>query len=147
MSQQGNVVLQQTPDGGEVTVSVGLIEMSGGLETDAYLSLFGGNEDYDGGADTSADFWGNIGAKTEINKHVSRTQNLLKALPATTANLLRVKEAVKLDLSWFIEHKIASLVEVVVTMPVLNKIQIDVRIEARGAEHSFNFTENWKAVT
>ena len=46
--QQGDVLLFQTIDDGNVEVINGIITMSGGLDTAAYLSLFGGNEEDDG---------------------------------------------------------------------------------------------------
>ena len=39
MSQQGDVRLFQTNDGGEITVENGLVEMSGGLETCAFVDM------------------------------------------------------------------------------------------------------------
>ena len=48
MTQQGDVLLFQTVDDGEINIENGVVEMSGGLETAAYLSLYGGNEDDDG---------------------------------------------------------------------------------------------------
>ena len=48
MNQHGDVLLYHTPDGGEIEMVNGLVTMSGGLETMAYLCLFGGNEEDDG---------------------------------------------------------------------------------------------------
>ena len=145
MIQQGDVLLFQTVDDGEITVEGGIVEMSGGLETAAYLSLFGGNEDDDGLRDNAFTWWGNIGETDPATRYRSETQNLLQSLPATTGNLRRLEEAAKRDLAWFVEKKVASLVDAIASMPGLNKIKLVIRIEANGEESTFEFVENWKA--
>ena len=138
MSQQGDVLLSQTNDDGEITVTGGVVEMTGDFRTAAYLSLFGGNED-----DTT--YWGDALEIDPAFKYVSKTQNLLQALPAVSANLLRIEDAAKSDLSWFLTKSIASSLDVVASIPALNRIQIAITIEAHGEESAFTFTENWKA--
>ena len=145
--QQGDVKLFQTNDDGEITVTGGIVEMSGGLETMAYLCLFGGNEDDDGRDDNPFNWWGNLDENETANQYRSETQNLLQALPATTGNLRRIEDAANRDLAVFTEEKIASLVTVAVSIPGINRIKIIVDIEANGEESSFEFTENWKATT
>lgn len=147
MSQQGDVLLFQTNDDGEITVTNGIVQMTGSFETAAYLSLFGGNEDDDGSKDNPQTWWGNLGIVDAAEKYVSETQNLLQAIPATSANLLRIEEAVKRDLQWFLDLSIASSVTVVVSIPALNRLKVVVRIEAQGEESEFTFVENWKAAT
>tara|TARA_R110002153_G_C13332612_1_gene498604 strand:- start:23329 stop:23772 length:444 start_codon:yes stop_codon:yes gene_type:complete len=147
MTQQGDVKLFQTIDDGNITVANGVVEMSGGLETAAYLSLFGGNEDDDGRDDNPDDWWGNLDEGELDKQYHSETQNLLQSIPATTNNLLRIEDAANRDLAWFIDGKIASSIIVVVIMPGLNKVNISIKIEANGVESSFNFVENWKAAT
>ena len=142
--QQGDVLLFQTNDDGNIIVENGIVEMSGGLEVMAYLSLFGGNEDDDGRDDNPFSFWGNIDEIDPARQYRSETQNLLQALPATTGNLRRIEDAVNRDLAWFIEKKIASSVSVNVTIPGINRIKITIDIEAQGEESSFEFVENWK---
>lgn len=147
MTQQGDVALFQTNDDGNITVTNGVVEMSGGLETAAYLSLFGGNEDDDGRDDNPNDWWGNLDEGELDRQYHSETQNLLQSIPATTNNLLRIEDAANRDLSWFVDGKIASSITVSVTMPGLNRVSISIKIEANGVESSFNFVENWKAAT
>lgn len=145
MAQQGDVVLFQTDDDGEITVTGGLVEMSGGLETSAYLALFGGNEDDDGRAENTANWWGNIDEDETAKQYRSETQNLLQAIPAVPANLLRIEDAATRDLSYFLEENIASSVTVSTSMPGINRIRIIIDIQANGEESRFEFTENWKA--
>lgn len=142
--QQGDVLLFQTDNDGEILVAGGIVEMSGGLETAAYLSLFGGNEDDDGLSNNGATYWGNLDELDPAMQYRSETQNLLQGIPATTGNLRRIEDAALRDLQWFVDKKIASSVSVVVTIPALNRIKITVDIEAQGEEFSFEFVENWK---
>ena len=145
--QQGDVLLQQTNDNGEISVVNGVVTMSGSFETMAYLCLFGGNEDDAGGSDTSKSWWGNLDEIDPDFRYVSQTQNLLKAIPAISSNLLKIQAAVERDLAVFINKNIASSVTVAVSIPALNRVTIAVDIEAVGEESSFKFTENWRAAT
>jgi phage gp46-like protein len=143
--QQGDVGLFQTDNDGDITVENGIVTMSGGLETSAYLSLFGGNEDDDGRDDNPANWWGNIDEVDPAKEYRSETQNLLQELPATSGNLRRVEDAANRDLSWFITNKVASSVTVSASIPGINRIKLKIDIEAQGEESSFEFVENWKA--
>ena len=145
MSQQGDIFLFQTDNDGEINVENGIIEMSGGLDTAAYLSLFGGNEDCSGRETCPFTWWANRSENDDALKYISETQYLLQSLPAITANLRRIEDAANRDLAWFLNEKIASTVTVLVSIPALNRIQIDVIIEAEGVESSFKFVENWKS--
>lgn len=141
--QQGDVKLFQTDNDGEINVVDGVTEMSGGLETAAYLCLFGGNEDDDGRADNQLQWWGNWD-ETDVDKmYRSETQFLLQGLPAIPANILTLEAAAVRDLAMFTNKKIANEVSVVVTMPGLNRVNYQVTINAFGELSEFNFTENW----
>lgn len=143
--QQGDVLLQQTNDNGEISVVNGVATMTGSFETMAYLCLFGGNEDDDGRADNPDSWWGNLDEVDPDLRYVSETQNLLKSLPAISSNLLKIQAAAERDLSVFINKNIASSVTVTASIPALNRVNIAIDIEANGVKTSFNFTENWEA--
>ena len=145
--QQGDVLLQQTNDNGEISVVNGVATMTGSFETMAYLCLFGGNEDDAGGADTTETWWGNLDEIDPDLRYVSETQNLLKSIPAISSNLLKIQAAAERDLAVFTNKNIASSITVVVSIPALNRVTIAVDIEAVGEESSFNFTENWRTAT
>jgi phage gp46-like protein len=145
--QQGDVKLFQTEDGGEITVVDGIVEMSGGLETAAYLSLFGGNEDDDGREDSPTTWWGNLDETDPAREYRSETQHLLQAIPATSNNLRRIEDAAKRDLAWFIDSNAASAINVEASIPGVNWVTITVDIIAIGEESTFEFTENWRAST
>ena len=147
MEQQGDVLLFQTTDNGEINVSGGIVEMSGGLETSAYLSLFGGNEDDDGRDDSSATWWANLNETRDSRQYRSETQNLLRAIAAVPANLRRIEDAARRDLAWLLSDNIVSKITVTASMPGLNKVRIIIDIEAVGEESQFDFVENWKATT
>lgn len=145
-NQQGDVLLYQTVDDGDIIVEGGVTRMTGGFETAAYLSLFGGNED-DNGIDSKFTWWSNLNETESDLKYVSETQYLLKSLPATANNLRRVNDAISRDLQWFLDRKIASSIDVESSIPSVNKIKISVSIKAEGDVFDFEFVENWKAQT
>ncbi len=70
---------------------------------------------------------------------------MLNTTVPITSNLLRIEDAVRRDLAWFLTEKIASDIVVMVSMPALNTIKITGNIQAVGTEASFEFVENWKA--
>jgi len=145
MKQQGDVILFQESDGGNINIVDGIVEMGGGLETAAYLSMFGGNEEDDGRAENNLTWWGNLDETVKSRQYRSETQYFLNTLVPITSNLLRIEDAVKRDLAWFLTEKIASSVEISVSMPALNTVKIIINIIAIGLESRFEFVENWKA--
>lgn len=142
--QQGDVLLFQTDDDGEINIENGVIEMSGGLETAAYLSMYGGNEEDDGRADNAKSWWGNVDENNLANQYRSETQHLLQSLPATTGNLRRLEDAAGRDLNWFIEENVASTITVFASIPGINRVKTRININAEGEESTFEFTDNWK---
>jgi phage gp46-like protein len=142
---EGDVFLYQTTDDGDINVEAGVVQMSGGLETAAYISLFGGNEDDNGQESNKKTWWGNIGEIDPDFRYRSETQNLLQSIPATVNNLKRIDDAANRDLSWMINKKVASEILIETTIPTINAILITVKIIANGEESTFEFSENWKA--
>lgn len=140
--QQGDVLLFQTDNDGDISVESGLVAMSGGLETAAYLSLFGGNEDDDGSADNPASWWGNLDETQPEREYHSETQHLLQALPATAANLRTVEDAARRDLAWMVSVGAATKIDVVATIPALNRIKLTIDVDG---DTTLEFVENWQA--
>ena len=140
--QQGDVLLFQTNDDGDIDVTGGIVEMSGGLQTTAYLSLFGGNEGDAGGSDIALTWWANLDELEPSNQYRSETQNVLQALAASPRNLKRVEDAAGRDLAWMVEQKVATSVAVAATMPGLNKVKLTINI---NGDFTVEFIENWKA--
>jgi phage gp46-like protein len=148
MAQQGDVLLCQTNNDGDISVVDGTMTMTPSFETAVYLSLFGGNEDDDATDGTLAfNWWGNIDEVVVERRYRSRTQNLLQSLPPTSQNLLKLEDAVLQDLQWFEDLSVASELTAIASIPELNKLRIDITIKAEGIETTFSFTENWKAST
>jgi phage gp46-like protein len=146
--------LYHTDDGGEVDLTpdgtyVELI-LDTGLETAAYLSMFGGNERDPGTVHDDADpdhghqnqWWGNLNESTTVAMR-SETANLLRSLPATTSNLVKVEQAAERDLDWFLVEKVAREIEVTATMTSVNSLSVQVRIEVDKQEYVFAFASIW----
>jgi phage gp46-like protein len=140
---QGDVLLFQRNDGGEIEVINGAVTLSGGLETAAYLCLFGGNEDDDGRIDNPLQYWGNYLENEEPKKYRSETQHLLRSIAAIPFNLRRIEEAAVRDLEPLIDAGAASEVSVAASIPGVNEVKIVVDIVANGLPETFTFYENW----
>lgn len=139
--QQGDVIIFQTSDGGEIEINNGLIKMSGGLQTVVYLSLFGGNDEDNktSNEEFNKSWWGNSN-EDEINQYRSETQYLLKSLVATSANLRKLELTAKRDLNWMIESKLASEINISASIPTLNMVKLIIEID----QNQFEFIENWR---
>lgn len=145
--QQGDVLLFQTLDDGEINVENGLFQMTGGFETMIYLCLFGGNIDDDGSdAANAQQYWGNLIEPDSDNHCRSETQSLLESTVPSISNLLSIEDAAERDLAIFKSAGIADTVQAVASLPAINTLQLSVVISANGQQQQFNFTENWKAV-
>jgi hypothetical protein len=138
-------LLCQTNDGGEIESINGLLTMSSGLDTSAYLSLFGGNEDDDGSDSTVNQYWGNLLEEEPSRQYRSETQFLLKSIPATTSNLGRIQDAVTRDLQWYIDDNISTEVIATVTLVGVNKVNINIVITGSQEDIDINFLANWEA--
>jgi len=128
-----DVRIYQTDDGGEINLLENdTIEMDDGVGSAVYLSLFGGNEHDDGGSDTSKEWWGNSLETDPARKYRSKTQNLLKSIPATSANMRRIKTAAEDDLEWMIKDGVLTEINVRVYIPRPNwvKMIIDTNLGA-----------------
>lgn len=146
VSQQGDVLLCQTEDDGDIAIQDGLFAMTPGLETMAYLCLFGGNREDDGNTDNPLQWWANFTEPDVARQYRSETQHLLQGLPATTGNLQRLKAAVERDLAVLVSEQIASSVEVSVSIPQLNWVRIAVLIKNDDSDDTqLEFNLNWKA--
>ena len=128
-----DVLLFQTIDNGEIELTDGVVGMTSSFRTAVYLSLFGGS-----------DWWGNVDETTPARQYNATTQTLLEALPPASRNLLRIEEAAKADLAWFISEGAASSVEASASIPAVNQVKLVISIRADGQESDFEFIENWK---
>lgn len=140
-----DVVLRQTNDDGDIWVTDGVVLLDGGLQTSAYLCLFGGNFKDDGSQDSTQGWWGNALETDPAFEYVSRTQNLLQGIPATSGNLLRLRRAAQDDLSLLVPGT-ASSVEVLVDLIAPKRVRFTIRINAEGEPEQFIYFANWGEV-
>jgi phage gp46-like protein len=127
----------QTADGGEVICANGVFELGEDVPTAVYLSLFGGNEDDSGDdSDKANQWWANAIETVESQKLRSRLQNLLRSIPLTSGNLVRIEDAAKLDLQWMLDTKLADSVEVTASIPKLNWVMIETKIEIQDQTYT-----------
>lgn len=123
-----DVLLRQTDDGGNISIQGGLLLMSDGLETAAYLSLYGGNEDDPGEDDLTLQWWGNLLEVEPERAYRSETQFLLASMPAIPANLRRAEQAASRDLAWMLATELAQSIEVEATIPAKDRILLAITI-------------------
>lgn len=143
--QQGDVLLFQTNDDGEIIVENGLVQMASGLDTAAYLSLFGGNEEDTGTVNDANTWWCNRIEDDEVKKYRALTQHILRSLPATSANLIKLENAAKKDLKWMLTEGVANEIIVSARIPNINRVQVLININARAEQINLKFTTNWNA--
>ena len=143
-NQQGDVSLFQIDDNGEICIDAGIVKMDGGLQTAAYLSLYGGNTFDSAQNENSLEWWGNGLENEEAKKYRSRFQFQQSRLPITSGNRIKFEDAAREDLQWLLDEKIASEITVSVTIPKLNRLAVSIIINAFGELSVFEFTENWQ---
>jgi phage gp46-like protein len=140
-----DVHLFQTPDGGEISFVAGQAQMNDGLETATFLSLWGGNEDDSGlEADDAKQWWANHSEPDLSRRYRSELQFVLNTLPLLPVNLIRFHDAATRDLAWLADS-LADSVDVTVTIPALNTIDIGIKIVIDDVLYSFAFTNAARA--
>lgn len=142
-----DVLLFQTDDNGEIEIEGGRVTLSPGLDTAAYLSLFGGNWKDDGSQNNRQTWWGNLDETEPSKRYRSETQFLLGTIPAISRNLRRIEDATTRDLQWLLDESVASSLTVSASLIGLNRVKIEIVIRAEGDESQFSYTENWRAST
>ncbi|MCL2381360.1 MAG: hypothetical protein FWC64_07165 [Treponema sp.] len=144
---RGDILLYDTPDGGDINITEGLIESDSAFNTAVYLSLFGGNKDDNGRIKNRKTWWGNILRGVNENQRlVSRFQAIVFGLPMTTKNILNAEEAARLDLAWVIGEKIADEILTDGRAITHNRFNLQVKINAKGQTIYDNaFAIYWRA--
>ena len=139
-----DVLLLQTPDGGEVTAVNGQLQLTEGLETSVFLSLFGGNSDDSGlSSDDAKQWWGNRSETDPAKRYRSAFQFLIRTLPLIPANLPRLEEAATGDLQW-LKQSAADSVAARASMPGVNRVQLNIAIVINGKTSVFKVTQPGK---
>ncbi len=145
MIQQGDVLIFQTTDGGEIIVENGITQMTGGFESAVYLSLFGGNENDDGTETAKFNWWGNLVEEDPVYHYRSQTQYLLTRLVPISGNLVRLKNAISSDLQWLIDIGAVDSISSDVFLIDVRKVKINIDIFADGEKINIQFLANWQA--
>lgn len=149
MNFEGDVLLDSTPDGGNLVIENNFVIGTGGFETAARLSLIGGNEEDNGTEATiKKSWWGNqLETDNPNRKMISRLQNIIKGFPATPSNLNKAIQAAKDDLKWFKDEKIADTITVNGRIPSKNRLELDIEIlKNNELLADFKFELNWVAM-
>lgn len=147
MTNQGDILLFQTADGGNITIQLGEdVQLTGGFETDFFMSLFGGNEDDDVSVSTKKSWWANLMEEDPAFQFRSRTQNLLISLPLVSGNLRKIEDAAKRDLQSYIDIGAVDTVEVTVSITGPRRVKIIIDAVADGNNIQVVFLANWQAM-
>ena len=97
----GDVLLIETPDGGDIVFENGCVKPCKDFSTAVYLSLFGGNKDDAGTVKNRRTWWANTLRETpEGEKMISRFQAVIAGLPLSVKNIRKAETAAVLDLEW-----------------------------------------------
>lgn len=131
-----DLALYISPDGADLVMD-GDLKLDVGMAEAVYLSLFGGS-------DGEREWWGNLLAANEDQKLVSRTQNLLRALPATSSNLSLIHDAVASDLQWVTgESGFADEIQIDERIPERNMCEIKITCSVSDELYELKFRKGW----
>ena len=105
----GDVLLIETPDGGDIVLESGLVKPCKDVSTAVYLSLFGGNKEDAGTVKNRCTWWANTLKETpESEKMISRFQAVIAGLPLSVKNIRQAESAAALDLDWLKHEGVAD---------------------------------------
>ena len=124
-----DVLLYQTPDGGDITITNGEVSLTNGIDTAAYICLFGGNRDDAGLSDREFEWWGNKDEADETLHVRSQLQYILNSLPLTTGNLRQFEDAAKADLQVLIDFGAVESVSVATSIPEPDTLRITIDLD------------------
>ncbi|MDR2097695.1 MAG: hypothetical protein LBP37_04165 [Spirochaetaceae bacterium] len=144
---EGDLLLMETPDGGEVSIENDLFVCDRSFDTAVYLSLFGGNKDDTGKVKNNKTWWGNtLPGIAENEKLISRFQAIISGLPMTTKNIQEAEGAAALDLKWIMDEGIAEKVTVSGRAITRDKFTLYIDVRAAGKSiYENTFALFWKA--
>jgi phage gp46-like protein len=143
----GDLLLEDTPDGGDIVINNCLFVNDPSFNTAVYLSLFGGNEDDNGKVENKNTWWGNtLPGISKNEKLVSRFQNIIFTLPMTSKNIQSAENAARLDLQWAIDEGIGDKIIISGQAVTRNKFNLTVNILTQENNiYKNTFTLFWQA--
>jgi phage gp46-like protein len=144
---EGDLLLEDTQDGGDISIENDLFVNDRTFKTAVYLSIFGGNKEDNGKVKNRKTWWGNTLEGTgENEKLVSRFQAVIFGLPMTTKNIEIAESAASLDLKWIVDEGIADKITVSGRAVSRKKFSLHVEIKAGGKSiYENTFALFWKA--
>ena len=144
---EGDVLLYNTQNGGEINFVNGQPEMTAEFSVMMFLCLFGGNLEDDGLEGNKKTWWGNYNENNPDKRYISRFQNLaMTGLPLTSGNLRRLEDAALSDLAVFKTEKIATEVSAIASIPERNRLNLAATvIGSAGETTSVDYLLNWQS--
>jgi phage gp46-like protein len=143
---EGDLLLEDTPDGGDIQLINDVFVSDTTLKTAVYLSLFGGNKDDNGKVKNKNTWWGNtLAGVSENEKIISRFQSIIFSLPMSTKNIQEAETAAKLDLQWIIDEGIGNDIIVSGSAIARNKFKIKINISVKEKNiYENSFSTPWQ---
>jgi phage gp46-like protein len=130
---QGDLLLVETPDGGDCVLNDGLLSADHAFGTAVFISLFGGNKADAGAVETRGTWWGNtLQGILEKEKIVSRFQNFIHKMPMTVKNIKDAKDMASLDLEWIADEGIADEIKIDARSEGINRLRLFVQVIKAG---------------
>ena len=131
----GDVLLFETPDGGDILLESGLVKPCKDFSTAVYLSLFGGNKDDAGTVENRCTWWANTLKETpESEKMISRFQAVIAGLPLSVKNIRKAETAAVFDLEWLKSDGVADEIIAAGKTKGKNTFVLSVEIKRKGQQ-------------
>lgn len=130
--QDGDILLFQTLNDGDISIQDGVAIMTRGLETAVYLSMF-----------SPKDWFCNENIDDKHERISAKTEDLINNKPQSSANYQLLVQAVKSDLGWLIKTNIANSIDVSVSSDGLNSVTITIAIEQDAGSSNITLPIQW----
>ncbi|AUR94091.1 hypothetical protein NVP1191O_32 [Vibrio phage 1.191.O._10N.286.52.B4] len=130
--QEGDVLLFQTLNDSDMSITDGIVQMTQGLETAVYLSLF-----------SPVDTYLNEAAETNDEKLSSQTEEIIQNKPQSSKNYQLLVQAVNADLKWLVTNGNANSIDTSVSSDGLNRVIISITIEQDSSSTNITLPVEW----
>lgn len=125
-----DLYLIPTSSGGDITITDGQPQMTSGIETAVYLSLF------------TQGYWGNSVSQEQYDSEM----DALFAKPLSNQTRLAVIDEAKRLLAWMIADGLAAEIEVSAGIPAVGVLHLAITIhEPDKTTETFAYALNWNA--
>ena len=130
--QEGDVLLFQTLNDSDMSITDGIVQMTQGLETAVYLSLF-----------SPVDTYLNEAAETNDEKLSSQAEAIIQNKPQSSKNYQLLVQAVNADLKWLVTNGNANSIDTSVSSDGLNRVIISITIEQDSGSTNITLPVEW----